>query len=126
MKYLISNLLTVIFFSGCATVKIAENVKMVAFTDKPTTRETKSLGNIEGKDCTWYVWGYAMGTDPSVRTAFINTAEQSEEIIPMMKKKKEGSSGGLSYLRNVAVDPSGFNAWLVSRSCMNVTGLGYQ
>lgn len=126
MKKIILALLPAMFSMGCATVKVAENVKFIAFADKPSTKDAKSLGNIEGKDCTWYVLGYPLGMDPTVRTAFQNTAEQSEEKIPMMRQKKEGATGNISYIRNVTVDPSGFSAWVVGRRCMNVTGVGYQ
>ncbi|MNJ94911.1 hypothetical protein D3C87_126150 [compost metagenome] len=126
MKYFVLSLFALSLLQGCASVKVAENVKMVSFSDKPTTKETKALGNIEGKDCTWYVLGYPLGHSPTVRTAFQNTAEQSEEKIPLMKAKKEGAVGNISYIRNVSVEPSGFSAWVVGRSCMNVTGVGYQ
>lgn len=126
MKYLILSLAAVMSLAGCASVKVADNVKMIAFKDKMPTKDTKSLGNVEGKDCTWYVMGYPLGFAPTVRSAFTNTANQTEEKIPLKNSKKEGAEGNISYLRNVSVDPSGFSAYVIGRSCINVTGVGYQ
>jgi len=127
MKILIFTFLAVGMLSGCATTHVADNVRMISFTDKPTTKDTKSVGNVEGKDCQWFVAGYPVGSQPTVRTAFQNAAEQKEELIPLMGKKKEGATAGnLSFIRNVAVRPSGFSAWVLGRTCLNVTGVGYQ
>lgn len=126
MKYLLLIFLTMSGLIGCASTKVAENVKMIAFKDKEPGKVEKSLGNIEGKDCTWRILGYPLGFDPNVRNAFINTSQQKEEKVPFQNSKKAGANGDISYLRNVSVNPSGFSAYIVGRSCINVTGVGFQ
>lgn len=69
MRSFLGTLLSLGPLSGCATVHVAENVRMISFSDKPNTKDTKSVGNIEGKDCTWYAVGYPLGGDPTVRSS---------------------------------------------------------
>lgn len=126
MKYFLLIFIMMSGLIGCTSIKVAENVKLIAFKDKESNKVEKSLGNVEGKDCTWRILGYPLGFDPNVRNAFVNTSQQTEETVPFKNSKKAGVTGDISYLRNVSVNPSGFSAYIVGRSCINVTGVGFQ
>lgn len=111
--------------AACASSSIAQKLSMVSFDEKVNPSETKSIGNIEGKDCTWYVFGYGLGEDPTVRNAFSNAVNQKEmNLVPGQKTAAKGP--GLKIVKNVSVENGGFNAYLASRSCVIVTGAGFQ
>jgi hypothetical protein len=124
MKYVML-LLIAAELSACASATVAQKLNFVAFEDKIKVDQLTSAGTIEGKDCTWYVWGYAMGEDPTVRTAFINAANQQEgSLIPGQKMISKGAP--LKVVKNISVEQSGFNAYLASRRCVIVTGAGFR
>ncbi len=124
MKYFILSLLAA-QLTGCASANVAQKLSFVSFDEKANPDSLKSVGSIEGKDCTWYVWGYAIGMDPTVRNAFFNAANQKEDsLIPGQTATSKGAP--LKVVKNISVEHGGFNAWLVSRSCMVVTGAGYR
>lgn len=110
---------------ACASVNVAQNFSMIAFDEKATAESLKPVGNVEGKDCTWYVLGYAIGEAPTVRTAFSNAVNQQEgSLIPGQKAIVKGAP--LKVVKNVSVDTGGFNAYLARRSCLIVTAVGFQ
>lgn len=124
MKYILI-LIAMTQIVGCASASISQKLSFVSFEDKIKTTDLKSSGSIEGTDCTWYVGGYAIGMDPSVRNAFKNAAMQTEDsLIPGQEKKKKGDA--LKVIKNISVESGGFNAWIASRRCITVTGAGYQ
>jgi hypothetical protein len=117
--------LPMLLLLGCATANVSKNLKMVAFDEKVDADNLKSVGNVEGKDCTWYVFGYGVGLAPDARSAFQSAANQTEQsLIPGQETKAKGP--GLKMVRNVSVQDGGFNAWLLRRSCIIVTGVGFQ
>ena len=61
---------------GCASANISQNFTMLAFDEKADVQNTKNIGNIEGKDCLWYAFGYPIGEQPTVRTAIQNAVHQ--------------------------------------------------
>lgn len=121
-------ILLMIFLSqlvACASGNIAQNLSVVSFDDKATAESLHSIGNINGKDCTWYVLGYSIGEAPSVRNAFLNAMDQREgSLIPGQKATVKGAP--LKAVKNVTVEGGGFNAYIASRSCVIVTGVGLQ
>lgn len=124
MKYIV-----LLFFASqlaaCASSSVAEKLNFVSFDDQVKPETLTSAGSIEGKDCTWYVWGYAIGADPSVRNAFINAANQQEgSLIPGQAMKSKGSP--LKVVKNISVEEGGFNAYIASRRCVIVTGAGFR
>ena len=124
MKYLVY-LLLASQLVACASASISQKLSTVAFEDKVDPANLKSIGNIEGKDCTWYVMGYAVGEDPTVRNAFSNAVNQRESnLIPGQTKAAKGP--GLKVVKNVSVEEGGFNAYIATRRCMIVTGAGFQ
>lgn len=110
---------------ACASANVAQRLNVVAFDEKVDPAAMKSVGTIEGKDCTWYVWGYALGEEPTVRSAFANAVNQKEmNLIPGQEKVTKGAP--LKVVRNVSVEQGGFNAYVAYRRCMIVTGAGFQ
>lgn len=114
-------LLSTLLLVGCASTQTAKQFRYISYEDKPSAQ--KSIGTIEGKDCSWSVLGYSMG-QPNVRSAFTNAAERKKEgFIP----GQSGSATGpqLKAIHNVTVENDGFSLWVVGRSCVVVTGEGY-
>ncbi len=111
--------------ASCATYHYASNVKMISFDDKATPG--KSVGPITGEDCTWIVFNQVLGVQPTIDKAFINAKQQSGFM---------GSSGlsstdtqkddDIRYINNVSTKTTGFNAIIVGKSCLTVTGIGYK
>lgn len=124
MKYFIL-LFLALQLAACASYNIAKNLNFVSFDENAKSDSLKSIGPVDGKDCTWYVAGYAIGEDPTVRKAFASAAAQEEgSLIPGQQSTKKGDS--LKVVKNIAVESGGFNLWLVSRQCMIVTGAGFR
>lgn len=124
MKYFILSILAAQLM-GCASASVAQKLNFVAFDEQIQQQNLKSLGNIEGKDCTWYIMGYGVGLDPTVRSAFNNASNQVEDsLIPGQAKKS--SEGPLKVIKNVSVEQGGFNAYVASRRCIIVTGAGFR
>lgn len=110
---------------ACASSSIAQKLNVVSFDEKANPADLRSIGNVEGKDCTWYVMGYGVGEDPTVRNAFYNAVNQKEmNLIPGQAAAAKGP--GLKIVKNVSVENGGFNAYVATRRCMIVTGAGFQ
>lgn len=118
-------LLGAIFCCGCATYNYAENVKMVSFDEN--LEKGKSVGQIRGEDCTWNFLGYQLGGLPTVDRAFINakTGAGTLESAGFSSSDKKAADG-LRYVNNVTTKRDGFNAVLVGKTCIVVTGMGYK
>ena len=65
-----------LLLSGCATYQFAEKVKFLSFSDDLS--KGKSVGNIEGEDCTWQILGYELGGAPRVERAVKNAQLQRD------------------------------------------------
>jgi hypothetical protein len=64
--------------------------------------------------------------DPTVRSAFANASNQTEDgFVPGMAKKSN-AAGPLKVIKNVSVEEGGFNAYVASRRCVTVTGVGFR
>lgn len=124
MKKAIFTLMLPLVLSSCATYKYADKVKMVSFDDN--VKKGKSVGSIQGKDCTWMVLGYWLGGQPTLDKAFINAKNQAGfmETAGMGADEKRGEK--LRYINNVSTENDGFNAGIVGKNCLVVSGVGYK
>ena len=127
MKKHVLGAIACLTFTGCATYNYAESVKSVAFTDD--VRKGTSVGNIRGEDCTWTVLGYQLGGLPTLDRAFINAKNQASSVEAagfgaVNGNKSRGDS--LRYVNNVHTANEGFQAVLVGKNCIVLTGVGYK
>lgn len=127
MKKILFGTFACLAFTGCATYNYAESVKTVAFSDD--VKKGTSVGNIRGEDCTWSVLGYKMGGEPTLDRAFINAKNQaggleSAGLGSLSGNKARGET--LRYVNNVHTQRDGFNALVVGKTCIVVTGMGYK
>lgn len=112
---------------SCATYPTAQKVALVSFDDNPT--KGKSVGNIRGQDCTWKVLGYQLGGLPTVDKAFMNARSGTDGGSLMSGINGGGKSsygGDLKYVNNVSTSNEGFDAVVVGKTCIVVTGIGYK
>jgi len=110
-----------VLLNACASSQTAKQFRYIGYEDAPSN--PKSVGTIEGRDCSWSVLGYSMG-QPTVRSAFLNAAAQRKEgFIPGQTGETKGKQ--LKAVRNVTVENDGFNIWVAGRTCVVVTGEGY-
>ena len=123
MKRIMLMAFVIVFVQGCATYKYADNVKMIAFGDN--VKKGKSMGQIEGKDCTWNVLGYSLGGAPTLDKAFMNTQNQAGEAASAGFSTSEGKLA-VKYMNNVTTERTGFNAFVVAKQCLVVKGAGYK
>jgi hypothetical protein len=97
--------------AGCASYDYAQNLKLVGFDEN--VQKGQSVGNIRGEDCTWSVLGYQLGGLPTVDRAF-------------MSAKNQSGGSNLRYVNNVSTKNDGFDAGIVGKKCIVVTGVGYR
>jgi hypothetical protein len=115
-------ILAALFAVGCASSQTAKQLRYIGYEETPTPQ--KSIGSIEGKDCSWHILGHSLGA-PDVRNAFINAASQkSEGFIPGQSGDAKGAP--LKSVRNVTVESGGFDVWVAGRSCVIVTAEGFR
>ncbi len=100
--------------SGCASYNYAQNMKLVSFDDN--LQKGQAVGNIRGEDCTWKVLGYQLGGLPTLDRAFVNARSQGGE----------NASSPLRYVNNLSTATDGFDAGIVGKNCIVVTGVGYR
>ncbi|MFW7381722.1 MAG: hypothetical protein ACOH5I_23135 [Oligoflexus sp.] len=100
---------------GCTTSTHLKKVALVSYTDDASNG--KSVGTVTGEDCSWVILGNKLGT---------------ADITRAINKARTGSTdyrtGDLQvdYLRNVYSQTRHSNYILVSKSCYEVSGTGYQ
>lgn len=123
--FILIALATTAGLTGCVTYNHAENLKMVGFDDKG--QKGQSVGNIRGEDCTWTILGAKLGGDPTVDRAFINARNQAGLLESGgMKVDSRSNAPTLRYVNNVHTANDGFNAGVVAKQCIVVTGVGYR
>lgn len=112
-----------IFLCQCTTYRVAKNIKLIGFTED--VKKGKSVGAIEGEECIFIILGYRLGGLPTVRKALANARTgRSSEIGDIMGGASSG--GGIRYINNTSVSPTGFNAGVFGKDCITVTGMGYK
>lgn len=113
-----------LLFASCAQYKYADKIKMVSFDDNVT--KGKSVGSIQGKDCTWMILGYWLGGQPTLDKAFINAKNQAGFLESAGMGADDNKGNNLRYINNVSTENEGFNAGIVGKNCLVVNGVGYQ
>jgi hypothetical protein len=125
MKSFFSFLMLSFFAVSCASYNYAENVKTVSFSDDVS--KGKPVGPISGEDCTWAVFGQKLGGEPTIDKAFTNTKNQAGALDSAgLSMSKTENKEGIRYVNNVNTSRSGFNAYLISKECLVVKGMGYR
>lgn len=126
MSTKISLLLVALFLQGCASYKYAQKVKMISFDDN--LKKGKSVGPIRGEDCTWKFLGYDLGGAPTVDKAFINAKDRASSLESAgfgALSSSKGEKPMIRYVNNVSTENTGFNAVVIGKNCITVTGNGY-
>lgn len=127
MKFALSLSLAGLLLGGCATYNTMENVKLVSFEDDVPT--AKSVGPVRGESCAFAVMGYWLGGKLTVDKALANARTQTgTSIVSAVHSDNQANLGDktLKYMTNVSTDWDGFDAYVVSKSCLVVKGVGYK
>ncbi len=111
------------FLTSCATYNTVRELRLVGFEEN--VKKGKSLGQVEGGDCIYHVFGYWLGGQPTISRAFSNAQKQYTSTIADSGGGKSGA-GSVRYMNNVTVKNDGFNAVLFGKSCIMVSGMGYK
>jgi len=110
---------------GCASYQHAQNVKMISFSDDLS--KGQSAGQIEGEDCTWQIFGYQLGDEPTISKAFMNTQNQADMLGSAgLKVGKSNQQKAIRYMNNVSTENGGFDAKIIGKKCLIVKGAGYK
>ena len=111
---------------GCTRYSTAKSVKLIGFSENIS--KGKTIGQIEGDDCVFIIFGYRLGGYPTVMRAIANTQQgrRSEFSDSFGGKSNKGRGQGLRYINNLRVEPTGFNYYLFGKDCISVTGIGYK
>ena len=118
-------LLGALLCCGCATYNYADNVKMISFDEN--VQKGKSVGQVRGEDCTWTVLGMQLGGLPTVDRAFNNARNGAGTMESAgFSSSSAPKADGLRYVNNVTTKHDGFNAGVVAKNCIVVTGMGYK
>ncbi len=149
--WLLFGSLTVAEFSACATYTVAGQVKVLALSTD--LNRGKSVGTVRGEDCTWTYFGFRMQGPPSLERALagahpvIDPSPDRQASIP--KVPTEVPKGvppdappdlppeaqpvahdvghQIRYIEDANTQTDGsFNAGLVAKNCITVTGTGYE
>lgn len=95
--------------SGCATYRVAKNVKLIGY-DEDAARG-KSIGEVRGESCSWKVFGTPVTTRESLDEAFADARTRHSN---------------LRYIKGVTTDNGGFDAaGIVTKRCLIVKAVAY-
>lgn len=110
--------------SSCATYNYAQKVKTIAFDDNIT--KGQAVGPIRGEDCTWTVFGQQLGGQPTIDKAFINAKTQAGFLASAGLTTQTSNANQIRYINNATTANEGFNAYVLAKQCLVVTGVGYR
>lgn len=113
--------------ASCATYNYAHKVKTISFDDNLT--KGTAVGPIRGEDCTWTVLNQPLGGAPTIDKAFINAKNQASAMASSgfgVLEKTANTNTPIRYINNATTMNEGFNAYLFSKQCLVVTGVGYR
>ena len=112
--------------ASCATYQYAQKVKTISFDDNLS--KGNAVGPIRGEDCTWKVLSYQLGGAPTIDRAFINAKNQASNLTAagFGSIDKENKNAPIRYINNVTTSNEGFDAYIIGKSCLVVTGVGYR
>lgn len=98
---------------------------MVSFSDD--VKKGKSVGAIQGKDCTVRILQYWLGGAPTLDKAFKNAQGQDGSFLTQSGFSSDSDrSNDLRYINNVSTENTGFDIGIVARKCLVVNGVGYK
>ncbi len=109
-------LVLILIVQSCASYQTAQQIKIVSFDfdkDKNFTQGT-SIGPIKGEACAWTIFGHQIGESPTV-----------ERAISMARNRNHKDGQQLRYINNLSSNMKSFNAGVLSKQCVTVTGIGY-
>lgn len=126
MKTSVLLTLGLMFVSSCATYNYAQKVKTIAFDDNIT--KGQAIGPIRGEDCSWTVFGQKLGGDPTIDRAFINakTGAGGLTAAGFGVLDKTDANKSIRYINNATTANEGFDAVVLKKQCLVVTGVGYK
>lgn len=109
---------------SCATYNYAHKVKTISFDDNIT--KGQAVGPIRGEDCTWTVLGQQLGGAPTIDKAFINAKHQAGGLVSAGFSSEVDKTKQIRYINNATTSNEGFNAYVLGKQCLVVTGVGYR
>lgn len=109
--------------AACAHYADVKEVKLVGFSDD--TSKGKPVGQFESDDCTYRVFGYALGGNPDLSRAIANARTRKKTSITEVAVQDKDEGQALRYASNVTADYDGFSAGVFGKSCIVVKGAGY-
>lgn len=127
MKTSVFLTLGLLFVTSCANYKYAHKVKTISFDDN--IAKGKAVGPIRGEDCTWTVLGQQLGGAPTIDKAFINAKTQAGSLHAAgfgALDSNKTANNEIRYINNATTSNEGFNAYLLGKQCLVVTGVGYR
>ena len=75
---------------------------------------------------TWTVFNQPLGGAPTIDKAFINTKKQANTMQSAGLSTTADQADALRYVLNVHTEREGFNAYVLKKDCLVVTGVGYR
>lgn len=127
MKTTVFLTLGLTMLTSCATYNYAQKVKTISFDEN--IAKGKAVGPIRGEDCTWKVFGRELGGSPTIDRAFINAKSQAGALTAAgfgVFDKQADASKEIRYINNATTMNEGFDAYIVGKRCLVVTGVGYR
>jgi hypothetical protein len=110
-------------FTGCGTIQPFKEIRHIGYDEVPT--RGKSLGRVEGSDCSYKFFGHWFGY-PSLDRALDNASSGRSSSITESVGGRSGIQGkGVKYLNNVRYEQSFFDIWFFGQDCLIVKGKGY-
>jgi hypothetical protein len=116
--------------TGCAPelhYKVAKDISFVSYDENVAKGAT--VGPIRGADCTWFVLGHVLGSQPTLDRALANARQGRGESVNDAVNGGMGTAAtgpNLRYLTDVSTDHDGFNAGFFGKRCLIVKGMGYK
>jgi len=109
---------------GCATYRMAKEIRLIGFEDE--VHKGKSVGQVEGGDCVFHIFGYWLGGAPTLSRAVQNTRMMRTSSVGDVVGGKIEGGDALRYINNMTVNNDGFNAVVFGKNCIMVSGIGYK
>jgi hypothetical protein len=112
------------YLGGCATYSTLREIKLVGFDEDVS--KGKSVGQIEGGDCVYHIFGHWLGGNPTISRAFANARKQRTTGVADAVGGDTSQGDPLRYINNAQVTNDGFDAVVFGKSCIMVTGMGFK
>lgn len=116
--------------TGCAPqlhYQVSKDISFVSYDEN--VAKGVSVGPIRGADCTWFVLGHVLGSQPTLDRALANARQARGESVSDAVNGGMGTAvagPNLRYLTDVSTDHDGFNAGFFGKTCLVVKGMGYK